>query len=405
MKRTAYLLAALVLFVAANAGAQAELSIRQYPKLDLENPDQDENYITDEQIQNVEDDVNKQIKTLADQAVEDANKEIGDFGDLPLLAQGFGNASVYASSVATQRPYPDYRSFYLNLGTSTGAQAPESYLTNPEALPEDLRSTGDMYVGATWQMWSLSLGLKLGFISDKLYLGGKFGSMEQTFDVEGQELTVSADTIGLFAHYRVLDTLWSRGPFRWRGLAFGSGIVHHGAGIDLRLKDLGTFSQSLGTGAELFPEELNMVLEDQTDYSRYDEVGTLLVSPSLSLGTVSSIYTVPLELSTALRLLWLLDLSVGAGVDLSFGSSTVNVAASGLAAAEGYVQESQYMQVSDGEAALTSSTTAEPSFVRPRVTAAASVNLGPLKVSVPVAYYFDADTLGLSAGVNVGILW
>jgi hypothetical protein len=63
------------------------------------------------------------------------------------------------------------------------------------------------------------------------------------------------------------------------------------------------------------------------------------------------------------------------------------------------------MSVSDGEAALTSSTTAEPSFFRPRVTAAASVNLGPLKVSVPVAYYFDADTLGLSAGVNVGILW
>jgi hypothetical protein len=323
-----------------------------------------------------------------------------------LLAQGFGNASVYASSVATQRPYPDYRSFYLNLGTSTGAQAPESYLTNPEALPEDLRTTGDMYVGATWQMWSLSLGLKLGFISDKLYLGGKFGSMEQTFDVEGQELTVSADTVGLFAHYRVLDTLWSRGPIRWRGLAFGSGIVHHGAGIDLQFNDVGTFSQSLGTGSDLFSTKLNEALEQaEPDYSPTDEVGTLVVTPSLSLGTESSIYTVPLELSTAVRLLWLLDLSVGAGVDLSFGSSTVDVAASGLAQAQGYVQESQYMSVSDGEAALTSSTTAEPSFFRPRVTAAASVNLGPLKVSVPVAYYFDADTLGLSAGVNVGILW
>jgi hypothetical protein len=398
-------MAPLLLFLcAAGAAAQADLSVPLYPELNLENPDPDN--IDEATIEQVEDLFNEEFARVVDAAIEAANTEIGDYGELSQLARGFGDAAVFTGHAASQRSYPDYRRFYVNLGSSLAVQLPARNPEGFEALREKIRTSGDVYVGAAWQPWAISVGTKLSVISDKLYVGGSFGYLDNTITVEGTEIALSAQSVGLFGHYRVVDGFWRNGPIRWRGVGVGSGLLWHGTGLSLDFTGLGSFTEAMESGAELLPSEFNDALEaTDSGYDPTAPLGSLTVSPTLQLGTETREFTIPLELSTGVRLLYLLDISVGAGVDLNFGRSTAAFEATGTAEAGGYVQDSTYMSISPGTVALSSSTTSSPSFAKPRINTAVSLNMGPVKLTVPLAYHFGSGAAGLSGGINLGLLW
>jgi hypothetical protein len=135
------------------------------------------------------------------------------------------------------------------------------------------------------------------------------------------------------------------------------------------------------------------------------ELATLTVSPSVAVGIESKTYTIPLEVSTGLRLLWLLDVNFGAGVDLVFGESELTFGADARVDVESGPGADQYIDASPGSVGFGVTNTEAPQFFRPRITGGVGVNLGPIKLDVPLMMYFDADGNTVMAGVNVGIVF
>jgi hypothetical protein len=152
------------------------------------------------------------------------------------------------------------------------------------------------------------------------------------------------------------------------------------------------------------------------DSGAYPDDGVLgTASAGLPSGATMTIentgLVVPIELATALRILYFFDFSVGAGVDLNFGDPTSAEfsAEDSTAEVSGYLNSSDYLDVQEGTISIGKSAEGEAEFVNPRITAGAAINLGPFKLDIPVALYIpmgeESEQVGFSAGINLGLLW
>jgi hypothetical protein len=65
----------------------------------------------------------------------------------------------------------------------------------------------------------------------------------------------------------------------------------------------------------------------------------------------------------------------------------------------------QYVSTTPGTAAFGISTSEGPQFLRPRLTGGVGLNLGPVKLDVPMMLYFDSEGNSAMVGVNLGIVW
>ncbi|NBC30006.1 MAG: hypothetical protein GVY29_08440, partial [Spirochaetes bacterium] len=133
--------------------------------------------------------------------------------------------------------------------------------------------------------------------------------------------------------------------------------------------------------------------------------GTILVAPVLNASVESRTYSIPLEITTGIRALWVLDLSVGGGVDLVFGTSEVSASADGNSDFEETPEADPYVATTSGKAEVSTSTTEKPQLLRPRVSAGLGVSVGPVKIDVPLMLYFDTEGYTTMLGVNVGAVW
>jgi hypothetical protein len=131
--------------------------------------------------------------------------------------------------------------------------------------------------------------------------------------------------------------------------------------------------------------------------------GTVVFDPSIEIGLEVSTLTIPLEIYTGIQLLWALNLSVGAGVDLAFGSSEIVLAAIGETDLGGPVAEFPGVTTQPGNVTVDGGTKdVGPSFVKPRLLFAVGLSLGPALLEVPITYYFN---YGLNAGISLSFVW
>jgi hypothetical protein len=103
------------------------------------------------------------------------------------LVKGFANASVYSSSVATQRGYQGYDKFVITVGTMAGAQVPAVTpdLGYYKQLADRLRKEGDIKIGVAWNAWAVNVGVKL---PADFTISAKFGILKYSyadFDFDG----------------------------------------------------------------------------------------------------------------------------------------------------------------------------------------------------------------------------
>jgi hypothetical protein len=137
-----------------------------------------------------------------------------------------------------------------------------------------------------------------------------------------------------------------------------------------------------------------MKLDQQTEPS-----GTITVTidPDLQFKIDSDIFTVPVELSTSVRLLWIVNLSLGAGADFSYGKSDMTMNINGDVNITGASQTAPgYIKVDAGV------NDTLPDWVKPKLMAGLGLSLGPVMIDVPVTYYFSN---GFNVGVTAGIVW
>lgn len=326
---------------------------------------------------------NDSLRIASGNLEDDINAQIAGYLNQPLLAQAIGNAGAASVHVGSQRSYIDYRGFAAVVGGGFAFSASSFSPSIADDAITTLEQDGDLYAAVAVQP-SASLGFPLGFISDDLYVNFKVGAISLDETLLGDGISYSAFNIGALVNYQLLETRQlPLGFLRWRGLSLGSGIIYQQNELTFDLA-FGAVSQAVDSDG------------DSTDDT------TITVDPVLSAVASSNSVVIPLEANTGLRILWLIDVAVGAGVDVSFGGSEVDLQINGpvtiVAPAAG--------TATDGSVNVGTGTSGDgPDIIRPRVMGSVGVNLGPVKVGVPAMLYFDEDGNTGLIGLNVGIVW
>jgi hypothetical protein len=313
------------------------------------------------------------------------------------IARGFANAGAASTHLATQRSFSDYRAFALVVGTGVALSAPTVDPSAIESVADDFSDEGDIYFGAAVQPITVSFGVNLSRWIDRLRVNAKFGYFNLPYGTIADEVSFRSMTIGVGADYQIVETRSVlAGVLRWRGVSLGSGLNYqtNTTAIELTIEDdslsIPVTKTDLGVTVPGAPETL----------------GDLVLSPGVEAEILSSSWSIPLEVSTGLRVLYILDVNVGAGIDLAIGRSELSLGAGSeidFEPAAG-VNESQ-VSVDPGSADLGISEESNPQFVRPRLTAGIGLNMGPVKLDVPMMYYLDLDGPTAMVGVNLGIVW
>lgn len=336
----------------------------------------------------------------------EGNQDLARFADLQQLALGAAHAGTAAAHLGTQRAFTDYRAFALVVGTGVGFSAPS---TDPETLTtldQTLEQEGDVYLGAAIQPVSVSLGVNLSRWIPRTRADVKVGYASIAPGTVAENIAFNAISAGLGVNHQIMRSRQlPLGFIRWRGLTLAGGFLYQNNRTDIEVDVTDqAFEQEVTFGdLGLTDVEVQAAFSDATA-SASDPLATLRVSPTVSAAVESTTYSIPLEVTTGLRLLWLLDVNVGAGVDLAFGSSEVVFGGDAVVAVDSGVDE-QYLESSPGSISFGVSNTASPQFVRPRLTGGVGLNLGPVKLDVPVMLYFEPEGSTAMAGVNLGIVW
>ena len=317
------------------------------------------------------------IETPFNNALDETRKTLAKYGDQKDLVLGFANAGVYASQVANQWGYQGYDTFAVTIGTMGGGQLPSA---SPSGISDEfdkLKDDGDIYLGAAWQMWAAQVGINADFLLDDLYLGVKFGVL--SMDVG--DFNFDSLTFGVLANYQIFEEKEVvLGLIKWRGLSVGSGLIYQkndtSYALDLDTLESGTF-------------------EAATGYS-----GTVTLDQSIDLGVETWSMSIPVEVTTAVRLLYFLNLSVGLGADLSFGGSEIILKSGGDTNLTGGLAN---VQETSGNVKIDGGTEGDgPNFIRPRIMAGIGFGVGPVMIDVPVAWYLNS---GFSLGLSLGVVW
>ncbi len=332
------------------------------------------------------------------------NDDLQRFSSLPQLALAAANAGSAASHLGTQRAFSDFRAFALIVGTGGAIATPGIDLSAIEGAVADLENEGDIYFGAAIQPITASLGVNLSRWIPRTRVNAKLGYANIAEGDLTDEISFSALSVGIGADYQLLKSRsLPLGFVRWRGLTLGSGFMYQRNETNLTVEVTEqAFRQELTYGDAGIDDPA--ILAGLTA-SENAILATLEVSPRLTAAIESKTYTIPLEVTTGLRVLWLLDVNLGAGVDLVFGESEMVFGADASVDVTPDPQADDYVSATPGSVGFGVTNTESPQFFRPRVTGGVGLNLGPIKLDVPLMLYFDQDGNTVMGGVNVGLVF
>ena len=323
-------------------------------------------------------------------AIDNANVELAKYKDQKDLATGFANANMYSTSAATQQGYPNYSLFAVTTGVMVGVQAPTTnidYYTSGK-IEDDIKAKGDLYAGVAGSV-AINVGINIGFLVPGLYINGKFGKFDSAWVYNNDDFSFNTFIAGVGVQYSLFDAIGT-GLLRWRGLMIGSGLAYQSTKVAYKVN-------------------LDKEVVHFTDNSVNPSVsGDVVVDPSFKVTLDMYTLSVPLELTTAVQLLWLFNLTLGAGVDVVTGNADLVLKAAADATVDNIklnsssIPKDQY-QVTPGNLTIDGSTLGKkPSLARARVMTGVGFNLGPVKIDVPIIYYFKS---GAAVGVTAGIVW
>jgi hypothetical protein len=316
-----------------------------------------------------------------------ANNELSKYHDQKDLAKGFGNANAYAAQAGTLQGYQDYDIFAVTTGIMIGAQLPSSDKSYYDDIDKKVEEKGDLYAGVGLGVSLINVGVNAGFIYPGLYLNAKFGYFSNNSLVDN--LSFKSTLIGIGANYTwIKSSSLLAGFLKWRGISFGTGFLYNRNEIDLKI-ELDPIRQNIG----------NINIPPIV-------TGDVIIDPSFKLGVKSNIYTIPVDLTTSVRLLWFVNLNLGVGIDFTYGSTDIIAKANGSVSTDipNPSVPTVSTDISPGTVSIEGSTKdKKPSWVRERITTGIGFNISVVKIDVPVIIYpFDS---AFAVGVTAGVVW
>lgn len=315
------------------------------------------------------------------------NNTVKEYTNQPKLVQALANAGSATVHAGAQRSWIDYRKWSVTLGAGLGASLPALDIASISTAASTLVRDKDIYFGAGAQVGG-TLGLSLGVFRedlDRWYVALKFGIFDLPRDLLLRGLSFNTLNVGALVSYHIIDTFnIPSGVLRWRGLSLGSGLIYQSNKVSY---------------------DLNFNLSPLRFYSGGKSY-ELFIDPKLTVMARSNSLVIPLEVNTGLRILWLLDISFGVGIDVSMGSSSVGLSIGTPLKLTDSKGNRPAGVLGDGAVGVSAGTQGRgPTVFRPRLSSAVGLNLGPLKLEVPVMLYLEPGGSTLLAGVNIAVLW
>ena len=338
----------------------------------------------------------------------DSETQLSKYGSQTKLGEGFGNANVYSAQSGTLQGYQGYKTFAVMGGLLVGAQLPSFDPNQVTKMFESMQTNPDIYAGLAPSVTYLNVGINaetvfglfnknLGKTLKNFYFNVKGGGLNQTFDIDSStKLVMASTTFGIGANYQFLPSSPSImfGLFKWRGLNFGTGFNYQANKIDFTLT-MAKITQSMpitsftSNGVTVNPE------------------ATFSVKPKVNVGVEMNTFSIPLEATTSVQLLWLSNINFGVGADLVFGSTTIKAIVDSPLNIDsfttGLTGTGVTASTTPGKVTIDASTkNVAPSLVRARIMTGFGLQAGPVKIDMPIYYYLAS---GLAFGLSAGIVW
>jgi hypothetical protein len=345
--------------------------------------------------------MNASLEAAFASTLDEARSNLSQYNEQKKLAQGFANANAYSTHSATLQGFQNYKLFAVSSGFMLGVQAPSTDFGYYSEIGDDIKDKGDIYAGLGLGFSYANVGINAGFLFPGLYLNAKFGAFEQEVD----DFSIKFSSMGIGANMRLLDAKSLLGLVTWRGISVGSGFYRQSNKVTMTIEPDSIvtripFREAVVNSAPSSERAAYGAAMDELGYTAAEPDADMVLQPTFEMGIDVATYTIPVEASTAVSLLWgMINLTAGAGVDLNFGSSEIVL--KGLAAAN-TSSDTTKVKFTEADVTIDGGSDNGPSFVRPRIMGGVGIGLGPVKVDLPVHYYIAS---GFAAGLTVAVVW
>ena len=235
------------------------------------------------------------------------------------LLKGFGTSSVFASHGATMWAYADYRFMSISIGSMLGLKFPDNstkiFLNGLSGGEVDFSGIDNLTFGINPQFFSLHVGFNPSVLTNvfpkNLFLGlrlGFFGLPKLPIKIEGADanLNFNTFTIGLTANYQLIPSINLANVIKWRGVNVGSGFIFQTTKLDFTVP-LGEQREPMNFAEGKLTANLELVL-----------------NPIAALNMNINTFTIPVEISTAINLVFL-NIPFGLGFDIGFGKTDLSI--------------------------------------------------------------------------------
>ncbi len=322
------------------------------------------------------------------------SSEITEYTNIPNVASGFANAGAATAQEGFLRASHDIKVFSISLGSSVAVTLPSlSFLSKVDSA-NFIEDEGDVYAGIATQPLNVTATFNLGFLVSGLRGMAKFGYADIPEGLLGEGYAFNALSVGAGLSYQLIEPKSvPLGVVRWRGLAVASGLFYQRNTTEIGITDTGDIGIS------------QVITTNDIGLGGTTVIGTVSSAPTIVASVESSTYTIPLQVSTGLRLLYIIDLNVGAGVDIVFGQGKINLKSTQDLEFEVDPAYADQIYVTPGSVNIATTTSGDPDFMRPHVMASLGVAMGPVRIEVPFKYYFDKEGNTYVTGVTLGVLF
>ena len=300
----------------------------------------------------------------------EARNELARFDKMNDLLKAMSNASSFAADGATIRNFLGYDIFTIAIGTMGAVQNKSFDIAD---TLNNFEGDEDIFFGVNAQAITVSAGVNLGAFVEGLYVSAKVG----TFSFSFQDFDISTFSCGISAQYQLVKEK-SALAVAWKGVQVGAGIIYYTTDLSYKTDVSIDSSVSLLGG----------------------QYATLIYEPELKMEFSAKGVKIPLEIMTGVRIA-ILNLSFGLGVDVNIWSDadlTYDVGGptylEGLPT--GYTTEPGTASVKGG------TLDGYADYFNFKAMAGVGLSLGPVKLDIPITYYFDTKGPGANIGVTIG---
>ncbi len=318
--------------------------------------------------------------------------KIGNLGTLDQFAMGMSNANSFSSSSSSLNGYQGYKIWAATIGVLGTTQLNTYNINKLNTIFKSFADDGDIYLGIGAGA-SANIGIHIGHFAkslDGLYVNLKIMYLPSIPIPLGSigKITPSNLTIGAGVNYLLLKKReWVGGLFGWNGLSIGSGFIYTNNDMRFEINKLDTLTTPIAGGY------------------------TFSATPAIDLIIKNNTFTIPVDLVTSIKLLWILNITAGIGFDFNFGTTSINIYNTNVLR----VKNASGVDITEtpGYVNLSLNPTQPPAIFTPKLMLGLGLKIWAIVIDVPVTFYFpihqnvpmSQSGIGFSTGITIGAVW